>query len=72
MHGHVLEEGWGRNTTEFKALHEHFDKIVNIDSVPGDDGHGYDHHSNKSVAQGEYEVDHCISDLVRKTVNVVL
>ena len=36
-------------------------------SVPGDDGD-----SNKSVMQGEYEVDHGISDLVRKTVNVVL
>ena len=69
MHGHVLEEGWGRNTMEYKALQEHFDKIAD---VPGDDGHGDDHHSDKSVVQGEYEVDHGISDLVRKTVNVVV
>ena len=41
-------------------------------SVPGDDSHGDDHDSNKSVVQGEYEVDHGISDLVRETVNVVL
>ena len=54
---------------EYKALHEHFDKIAD---VPGDDGHGDDHHSDKSVVQGEYEVDHGISDLVRKTVNVVV
>ena len=51
---------------EYKALHEHLDKIAD---VPGD---GDDHHRNKSVVQGEYEVDHSVSDLVRKTVNVVL
>ena len=43
---------------EYIALHEHFNKKA--DSVPGDDGHGDDHHSNKSVVQGEYEVDHGI------------
>ena len=32
------------------------------DSVPGDD----DHHSHKTVVQGKYEVDHGISDLVRR------
>ena len=40
--------------------------------VPGYDSHGDDHHSNKSAVQGEYEVYHGLSDLVRKTVNVVL
>ena len=25
-----LFEGWGKTTMEYKALHEHFDKIVNI------------------------------------------
>ena len=50
---------------EYKALHEHLDKIAD---VPGD---GDDHHRNKSVMQGKYEVDHGVSDLVRKTVNVL-
>ena len=53
---------------EYKALHEHFDKITD---VPGDDSHGDDHHRNKSVMQGKYEVHYGVSDLVRKTVNVL-